>query len=213
MEITWYGYSCFRLTERGHATVVTDPYDSAKVGLEPLKLKADILTISNDHPAHNAEQAVKGDPYVISSPGEYEIGNVFVTSVRTGHHGSHEPAAFRNLMFMIDFNGILVAHLGAVTNVPTRAEVEGLGNPGIALVPVGDGRALNAAKAAEVINIIEPRIVIPMHYALPGTKQELDGLEKFLKEMGVTSVEPQTSFKVSSNSSLPEDTQVVVLSC
>lgn len=212
MEITWLGYSCFRMTERGYATVVTDPYDSAEVGLEPLKLKAEILTISNDHPAHNALNAVKGDPYVITSPGEYEIGNVFVTTVQTSRRNDHEPDTFRNLLNMIDFNGILIAHLGALHSVPTRADIEGLGTPGIVLVPVGDGRGLNAAKAAEVINIIEPRIVIPMHYALPGAKIDLDALEKFLKEMGITNYEPQPSYKVSSAGALPEDTQVVVLS-
>jgi L-ascorbate metabolism protein UlaG (beta-lactamase superfamily) len=70
MEITWYGYSCFRLTERGMATVVTDPYDHHVVGLEPLKLKADIVTISQDNPESNFVAGVKGDVFRIPGPGE-----------------------------------------------------------------------------------------------------------------------------------------------
>ncbi|TFH46087.1 MAG: MBL fold metallo-hydrolase, partial [Lysobacterales bacterium] len=53
MEITWYGHSCFRLTERNYATVVTDPYDSKTVGYEALKLRADIVAISHDALGHN----------------------------------------------------------------------------------------------------------------------------------------------------------------
>ena len=74
MEITWYGLSCFRLTERGLATVVTDPYDHRVAGYEALKLKADIVTISHNAPGHNYESGVKGKSRVITGPCEFEIG-------------------------------------------------------------------------------------------------------------------------------------------
>ncbi len=74
MEIFWYGHSCFRLSERSMASVVTDPYDSQVVGYDPLKLKADIVTISHDSPGHNHLDAVKGTEHRITSPGEFEIG-------------------------------------------------------------------------------------------------------------------------------------------
>ena len=81
MEITWYGQSCFRLTERGMATVVTDPFDHKAIGYSPLKLKADIVTVSHDAPGHNNTDAVKGTSHVITGPGEFEIGGVFITGV------------------------------------------------------------------------------------------------------------------------------------
>jgi len=77
-------------------------------------------------------------------------------------------------------------------------------------VPVGGGGGLNASKAAEVISMLEPNIVIPMHYAHPAAKLELEPLSKFLKEMGLTSHETLPSIKIS-RSSLPEETKVVVL--
>ena len=83
MEITWYGHSCFRLTERLMATVVTDPFDSDAIGYQPLKLKADIVTISHDAPGHNFSSAVKGMQHEIKGAGEYEIGGVFITGVQT----------------------------------------------------------------------------------------------------------------------------------
>jgi L-ascorbate metabolism protein UlaG (beta-lactamase superfamily) len=75
---------------------------------------------------------------------------------------------------------------------------------------VGGGGGLNAAKAAEVVSLLEPNIVIPMHYSTADAKVTLDSLNKFLKEMGLSKQETQPSLKVT-RSSLPEETHVVVL--
>jgi hypothetical protein len=62
MEIVWYGHRLFsRITERGMGSVVTDPFDSAVAGYSPLKLKAEIVTISDAMTRlHNFSKAVKG---------------------------------------------------------------------------------------------------------------------------------------------------------
>jgi len=213
MEITWYGHSCFRLAERGMAAVVCDPFDHRSVGYEPLKLKADIVTVSHDVPGHNHVQAVKGEYYLIRGPGEYEVGGVFITGVQTNGQTKKTENEPRNTLYVIDYNGITVAHLGAITRVPSQTEVEALGPVKIALVPVGGGSGLNASKAAEVISLLEPSIVIPMHYATPACTIKLDPIQKFLKEMGLSSVQAEASLKVTSPNSLPEETKVVVLDC
>jgi L-ascorbate metabolism protein UlaG (beta-lactamase superfamily) len=211
MEITWYGHSCFRISDRGLATVVCDPYDSEVVGYEPLKLKADIVTTSHDSPRHKNLKAVKGDPYVISGPGEYEIGNVFVTGLRTDKRKKNDTESAINTLYLIDYFGITIVHLGDMKHVPTQTEVESLGPVHVALVPVGGSSALNASKASEVISLFEPNIVVPMHYQTPASKGELDPIGKFLKVMGISSVETTKSLKITSPSSLPEETQIVVL--
>ncbi len=212
MEITWYGHSCFRLTERSLATVVVDPFDSKSIGYSPLRLKADIVAVSHDAPGHNYAEAVKGSSHVITGPGEFEIGGVFITGVQTDGAGSGKKAKdqVRNTLYVFDYDGLTVAHLGDLKQVPTQAEVEALGTVNIALVPVGGGGGLGAAKAAEVVSLLEPNIVIPMHYATPDAKVPLDSLNKFLKEMGLSKQESQPSLKVS-RSSLPEETHVAVL--
>jgi L-ascorbate metabolism protein UlaG (beta-lactamase superfamily) len=212
MEITWYGHSCFRLIERGMAAVVTDPYDHTQVGYSPLKLKADIVTVSHDLAGHNHLAGVKGDPYIISGPGEYEVGGVFITAIQTNGKAKKDVDELRNLLCLLDFFGLTVAHLGAMNQVPSQAEVEALGPVHIALVPVGGGTSLNAAKAAEVISLLEPNIVIPMHYATPETNVKLDPLKKFLKEMGLPDIQPEPLLKIAGTNSLPEETKVVVLS-
>jgi L-ascorbate metabolism protein UlaG (beta-lactamase superfamily) len=213
MEITWYGHSCFRLTERNYATVVTDPFDSKAVGYDALRLKSDIVTVSHDAPGHSNTDAVKGVSYVIDGPGEFEIGGVFITGVQTdsgsGKKKSKEPSA-RNTIYVFDYDGITVAHLGDLKQTPTQAEIESLGTVNVVLVPVGGGNGLNAAKAAEVISLIEPNLVIPMHYSTPAAKVSLDSLNKFIKEMGLSKADTQPSLKVT-RSGLPNETHVIVL--
>lgn len=210
MEITWYGHSCFRLTERSMASVVTDPYDNTSIGYDALKLKADIVTVSHDASGHNNTKAVKGTSHVITGPGEFEIGSVFITGVQTNGTGKKGSDELRNTLYVFDYDGITVAHLGDLKRVPSQTEVEALGAVNVALVPVGGGGGLNAAKAAEVISLLEPNIVIPMHYATKDVKIKLDSLDKFLKEMGLGTTEPEESIKVT-RTGLPQETRVVVL--
>jgi L-ascorbate metabolism protein UlaG (beta-lactamase superfamily) len=209
MEITWYGLSCFRLTERGLATVVTDPFDHEVVGFAPLKVRGEIVTISHAAPGHSFESVVKSKQRIIDGPGEYEIGGVFITAIQTNGHtrSKDEP---RNTLHVFDYNGVTVAHLGDLRKVPSQAQIEALGNVDVALVPVGDGGGLNAAKAAEVVSLIEPGIVIPMHYKVPECKLKLEPLSKFLKEMGLGEVVAEPSLKIT-RSSIPDETRVIVL--
>jgi len=211
MEITWYGHSCFRLTERSQASVVTDPYDSQQVGYSPLKLKADIVTISHQSPSHNHLKAIKSEAYIITGPGEYEVGGVFITGVRTNGRGKKDASIAENTLYVINYNGINIVHLGDTNIIPSQTEVEEFGPVHVALVPVGGFGGLNANQASEVIRLLEPNIVIPMHYSTPATTIKLDGLNKFLKEMGLSQVETMSSLKITSVESLPEETQVIVL--
>ncbi len=210
MEITWYGHSCFRLTERNYVTVVTDPFDNKKVGYDALKLKAEIVTISHDAPGHNNSDAVKGTTHVLTGPGEFEIGGVFITAVQTDSGSKKAKDSVRNTIYVFDYDGITVAHLGDLRKIPTQSEVELLGSVNVALVPVGGGGSLNAAKAAEVVSMLEPNLVVPMHYSTPDTKVDLESINKFIKEMGLSKQDAQPSLKVS-RSSLPSETHVVVL--
>jgi L-ascorbate metabolism protein UlaG (beta-lactamase superfamily) len=210
MEITWYGHSCFRLTERNFAAVVTDPYDHKAVGYDALKLKAEIVTISHDAPGHSNSDAVKGTTHVLTGAGEFEIGGVFITAVQTAGGGKKSKDKVRNTLYVFDYDGITVAHLGDMQDVPTQGEVEALGTVNVLLIPVGGGTGLNAAKASEVVSLLEPNIVIPMYYSTPDAKLNLDSLNKFLKEMGLSKQESQPSLKIT-RSGLPDETKVVVL--
>lgn len=209
MEITWYGLSCFRITERGKISIVTDPYDPA-IGLPKRNLKADVVTISHDVPGHNFVKAVKVGRRVIDGPGEFEIGGVFITGVRRVSEKEKNNGAVQRTLYVFNFDGLTIAHLGNMATVPSQAQVEELGTVNIALVPVGGGGALNPSMAAEVISLIEPSIVVPMHYKTADDGPELSPVAGFLKEMGISDQDTLPSLSVT-KSSLTEETQVVVL--
>jgi len=206
MEITWYGHSCFRLAERGLATTIIDPYNGATLGDEPLRLKGDIITISQDKPGHNDITVVAGSAHIVRGPGEYEVGGVFITGIQTNENRSKSELA--NVLYLYNYNDLNVAHLGGLNRVPSQTEVEDLGPVHILLIPVGDESTLDAARAAEVVNLFDPNIVIPMHYPLTS----VDLLNKFLKQMGaVEDHQTLSSLKVNSTAALSEETRVVVL--
>ena len=207
MELTWYGLSCFRMVERGLATVVTDPFD-ASVGLTPPKLRADVITVSHDAPGHNHLSAVKGERRVITGAGEYEIGGVFITGIAMDvpKAGNGRP----NTLYVFDFEGLTVTHLGDLAFVPSQPQIEDLGTVDVALVPVGGGSALTPSQAAEVVSLIEPKIVVPMHYQTGKETLKLGPASRFLSEMGIGQLEPIDALKVS-KAGLSDETQVVLL--
>ena len=211
MDIDWFGQSCFRIRE-ANVIAVTDPYDKS-IGYTLPRLRADIVTVSHAAPGHSAASAVKGEPKVVTRPGEYEVKGVFITGIQTwrGAGAKGEPKE-ENTVFVFEFGELTVCHLGDLSQVLSQAQVEALPDIHVLLVPVGGGGALDADKAAEVVSLLEPRIVIPMHYRTPYLSLTLDPLSKFLKEMGATEQAPQDTIRLS-RSQLPDETQVVVLEC
>ena len=207
MDVTWLGHGCFRLRGRS-AAVVTDPFPPS-IGLKLPKLDADLVTISHEHENHSYTQVMR-DSYEIRGPGEYEVAGVSVIGVPTFHDAEKGAKQGRNTIYLIEIDDVRICHLGDLGHSLGDAEAEVIASPDVLLVPVGGHNAINAAQAAEIVRQLEPRFVVPMHYAIPGLKLELDPLDRFLKEMAVTASEPQAKLSVSASSG-EYDTKVVVL--
>lgn len=206
MIIQWLGQSCFKVQTKGNqgeVTIVTDPFTDLP-GLKMSRFQADILTISQNTANHNNAEAIRGEPYVIVHPGEYETRDVFIYGV---------PAISNKeklVMFKIFSEEISIAHLGDLTNTLTNEQIDRLGNVDILLVPVGGDTGLDAKKASEVIAQIDPRVVIPMNYQIEGSKSNLTSVEDFLKVSGLKS-EKLDKLKIAKKDLMTEDTRVIVL--
>lgn len=207
MDVTWLGHGCFRLRGRS-AAVVTDPYPPS-IGLKLQRLDGDLVTVSHEHENHNYTQVMR-DAYEIRGPGEYEVAGVSVIGVPTFHDSEKGAKHGRNTVYLIEIDDVRVCHLGDLGHRLDDAEAEAISAPDVLLVPVGGHTAINAAQAAEVVRQLEPRYVVPMHYAIPGLKLQLDPLDRFLKEMAVASAEPQAKLTVQASSG-DYETKVVVL--
>jgi L-ascorbate metabolism protein UlaG (beta-lactamase superfamily) len=208
MDITWYGHACFRLYQRG-ASVVTDPFEKS-IGYELTRVRADIVTVSHDHPGHRNAKGVRSRKLTVTGPGEYEVRDVFITGIATFHDGKKGRVRGRNTIYLFDFDGLKICHLGDLGHVPSQAQVEALNSVDVLLIPVGGVSTINAAQAAEVVSLLEPKLVVPMHFKTPSLAFRLDQVSKFLKAMGLDDVSPQETLSVT-KTSLPEETQVILL--
>ena len=208
MEIVWLGHSCFRIRGK-EATIVTDPFDRT-LGYPVKKLTANIVTVSHPHPQHSFLEDVAGSPKVISRPGEYEIANVFINGIATFHDADRGEHRGKNTVYLVQIEEMSICHLGDLGHVPTAEQIEQMSDTDILMVPVGGGATIGAAAAVEIISLLQPKLVIPMHFKTEVVKMDLEPLEHFLKEMGLKEVVTQPKLNVS-KSGLPADTSVVVL--
>lgn len=212
MELSWLGHACFRLRGK-EVTVVTDPVGPQVGYTLPRGLNAQIVTVSHDHPGHNNLAAVGGNPRVVRGPGEYEIQDVLITAIASYHDAERGKKLGRNTIYLLHMDDLQICHLGDLGHPLTEEQQEEMSDVDVLLLPVGGNHTINAAQAVEVISQIEPKIVIPMHYATPATQGKVEGLdpvEKFCREMGIEAVEPQPRLAVTRNS-LPAEPQVVIL--
>jgi len=207
MEITWLGHSCFRIKGK-EVTLIADPCDKS-IGYSPGKLVANIVTVSHDHPGHSYVQAVENSPKILSRPGEYEVGGVFITGISTFHDEERGKSRGKNTSYLIEMDDIRLCHLGDLGHVPSPRQIEDLGSIDVLFVPVGGVSTIDAKIAAEIVRLINPKIIIPMHYQ---TKEvtRLEPLDKFIKEMGLREIVPQPKLSVT-RLGLPLETQVIVL--
>lgn len=208
MEIAWLGHACFRLKGR-ESTVIMDPCPRS-TGYNIGKHQANIITVSHPHPDHSYVEPIGGAPKVLDAPGEYEIGGVMLTGLRTFHDDKNGAERGRNTAFIVEVDEVRVCHLGDIGHVPTAAQMEGLNDIDVLLIPVGGHTTINAATASEIISQLEPKVVVPMHYATDVSTATLDPLDSFIKQMGVSTPTPQPKLTLT-RTNLPIQTQVMVL--
>lgn len=209
MDITHLGHASFKLKGK-NATLVTDPYNPS-IGLKFPKVEADIVTISHDHRDHNDAEVVDGDPFVISGPGEYEIKDVKIIGVSSFHDEKKGAERGKNTIYNIRIDGLQVCHLGDLGQKElTGEQLEEIGSVDILLIPTGGVYTVDALQAAEIASKFEPRIAIPMHYFEENSIYKLDGVDKFLKEMGAEKKEPLEKLSMTVDK-LPEELTVNVL--
>jgi L-ascorbate metabolism protein UlaG (beta-lactamase superfamily) len=200
MYLYWYGQSSFKLQGK-ETTVLLDPYSSRMVGLRGPNFKADIIALSNATASQQAQKDIK-EGFIIDCPGEYEIKGIFVLGAqnKSGH-----------LIYQVELENIKIGYLGEINQSLTDGDLEKIDNVDVLIVPVGGKKnSLSPEIAAEIIREIEPKVVIPSCYQIPGLKVQLDPLEKFLKEMGVKNIEAEDKIRLVKKE-LPENSMKVMV--
>lgn len=206
MNIQWYGQSCFKIVSKD-LTIFTDPYDK-ETGLRPARTHADIVTVSHDHHDHNNVAELKDNPFVINTPGEYEIKSVFVKGISSFHDIKEGAERGANTIFTITVEDMTICHLGDLGVELSEKQIDLIGEVDILMIPVGEKFTISVDTAVKIINQIEPRVIMPMHYALPGQK-DLSKVDNFLKAMGV---KKQTieKYSIKKKDLAPDQSDVIV---
>ena len=207
MEIAWLGHSCFRL-RTGEMAVITDPFPDS-IGLRMGEPEALAVTVSHQHDNHNCWESVGGDPMVLQGPGEYELAGIYITGVMTPR-GEGDPETKRNTAYLIEMENLRLCHLGDVSGALSVRQVEQLVPVDVLFLPVGGICTVGIPQALEMVQRLEPKVVMPMHYCLPELRVKLGGMDGFVREMGLRDVQPQARINIS-GSSLPQEMRVVIL--
>lgn len=183
MEIRWLGQSCFEIKLEG-GVIVTDPYND-KIGFNLPQLSADILTISHDHYDHNAKEKISAKKIIIV-PGEYEVGEIKILGILSDHDKNGGAELGKNIIFRFLMGEISILHLGDFgADKLTDVQLNEIGTIDILLIPVGGKYTIDAREAVEIIKAIEPKIIIPMHYKIPGLDIEINSVDDFITEIGL----------------------------
>lgn len=212
MEITYIGHSCFKIKGK-NLELVIDPYDPAQTGYKLPKLSADLVLSSHDHFDHNNVSGVSGYKMALTTPGEYEINDVYIEGLSSYHDDKDGKDRGRNILFQISMDDMNILHLGDLGHILSKDTLEKILDIDVLMIPVGGFYTIDAEVASKIISSIEPGIVIPMHYNEEDSNKltkDMDSLKKFLDEMGVENVKKLDKLKVS-KSDIPEETEVVVL--
>ncbi len=217
MTIQWYGQSCFRIATKpegrgsGEDVVIfTDPYDKETMPRPP-QGKADIVTVSHDHHDHNNSAALRGEPAVIDLPGEYSIKGVAIKGINSFHDKKEGAELGLNTIFIIESEGIRFCHLGDLGTMLNNKQVEEINGVDILAVPVGGKYTVDGKEAKSIVDQIEPKIVLPMHYRTKGSKvTDIDDEKVFCRELGTCPAEKMNKFTVRKKD-LEDKKQEVVL--
>ena len=205
MDITWHGLGSFSFSGKpvsGEVTLVTDPFEGGEGLRYPRTLSAALVVQSHEGKDAGNAEAISGmdkkQPFVVHHAGEYEVQGVFVTGIRAPKKDGSEHTIYR-----IIFEGIKIGFLGALDRTLTDTELERLGDIDVLIVPVGGGEVLNKDGAQDVVNQVEPRLVVPSYFHVSGSTRTLEGADAFCKELACPR-EDSNKLKIT-KSSLPED--------
>jgi L-ascorbate metabolism protein UlaG (beta-lactamase superfamily) len=213
MKIKFLGHATFLITTGGKK-IVTDPYEpggfGGAIGYGSLKESADFVTVSHDHADHNYVKMVPGKPRVISRAGEETHDGILFRALATHHDANGGAERGRNIVWVIESEGITVCHLGDLGHTLGPEDAVALGHINVLMVPVGGTFTIDAKGATDVVKRLRPNIAIPMHYLTPKVGFNLTPVDTFLAGKSRVKKIDGSEMDVAADG-LPQPTEIVVL--
>ena len=181
MIIRWHGHACFEIGN--DITIVTDPHDGRSIGIKPPQVTADLVLVSHSHLDHNSVKTVsKGSTRNVTDPGKHEELGINITGISSFHDDAQGERRGANCIFKFAIDNINFCHLGDLGHVLTPEQIEALGKIDILFVPIGNVFTIGAQDAWKTINLLKPRVAIPMHYRVGGLSLSIQPLDPFVEQ-------------------------------
>ena len=165
--------------------MLIDPF-SKDIGLKPPRIKDDLVLVTHKHYDHNNVGGANPEAMIIDGPGEYEKQGIYIRGILSYHDKEQGKERGLNTIYIIKIENILVCHMGDFGQATfEEGQIDDIGDVDILMLPVGGKYTINYKEAVGVVGKIEPKIIIPMHYKVKDLKLDIDGSDKFIKEMGL----------------------------
>ncbi len=212
MKIKFLGHAAFLITSEKGVRIITDPYKPGCYGggikYNPITEEADIVTISHEHDDHN-ETNIKGNPVFIRGSDKREIKGIRISGHEVYHDKSSGKERGRDVIFNMEIDGINVVHLGDIGHIISQSDAEKIGRVDILLIPVGGYFTIDSKEAEAIINLLNPKVVIPMHFKTSKCDFPIAPVEEFTKDKQIKKIDGELEIK---KSDLPSRTIIYVLS-
>jgi L-ascorbate metabolism protein UlaG (beta-lactamase superfamily) len=210
MTITWFGHSCFHI-ETKEGSVLIDPF-SKDIGLKPPRIKDDLVLITHSHYDHNNIEGANPEAMIIDGPGEYEKNGIYVRGILSYHDKNGGQERGLNTIYVIKAEDMVVCHMGDFGQAEfEKNQLDDIGDVDILMLPVGGNYTIDYKEAVSVLGKIEPKVVIPMHYKIKDLKLDIDGPDKFIKELGLAP-EKVDKYKIAKKNLPVEEMKLIVFS-
>jgi L-ascorbate metabolism protein UlaG (beta-lactamase superfamily) len=214
MMIKWLGHSAFLITASDGTKIITDPYTAGSydgaVGYQPIKEDAQIVTVSHEHPDHNDTKQIPGKPTIVKEAGEHSIKGITISGFSCFHDESQGRERGANTVFTFEIDGVKICHLGDLGEKLSAGSCKNLGPVDVLLIPVGGHFTIDAKTAGEVVTILNPRVVIPMHYKTGVLGFPVAPVDDFLKNKANVKRLNSTEVELS-KATLPKTQEIWVL--
>ena len=214
MKIKWYGHSSFLITSNDGTKIITDPYEpqcyDGAIGYGAINDIADIAVSSHDHADHGYIKGLKGSPEVVTKEGEIRIKGVTIKGMKAYH--DEEKGSQRGAIVIFKFlvDGISICHLGDLGEMLADEQIKELKPVDILLIPVGGVFTIDSKSATNLIAMLNPRIIIPMHYKTEKCGFPLSEVDEFLK--GKKNIKKTGTSEIEfTKASLPAEPEIIVL--
>lgn len=182
MIISWHGHACVSIQFDGYVIVI-DPHDGSSIGLKRPAVRGDLILVTHDHFDHNAVDFVSKDTSRVFKMkyGEVTVNGIKLTGLKTYHDKFKGKRRGENTVYLLEFKGVKLAHLGDLGEIPEDGVLEKLKGLDLLITPVGGTFTIEPEEAWSLVEKVRPSNVMPIHYWTPGLTLPLKPVEGFLK--------------------------------